>query len=134
MSHNMYASIAAQGVMDDASPHKVIKMLMEGFIKNVSIAKGAMSRGDIQEKSIQISKAMGIIGGLKSSLNMEKGGAVALSLSNVYDRLNLLLLKASSENDQSLLDEINNSMREIKSSWDAIPESLHRVSAESSCS
>ena len=37
---------------------------MSGFLMRVNTAKGAIIRQDFQEKSIQISKAAGIVGGI----------------------------------------------------------------------
>jgi flagellar protein FliS len=59
-----YAEVHSESVAEEASPHKLIQMLMSGFIMRINAAKGAISREDFQEKSIQISKATGIVGGL----------------------------------------------------------------------
>lgn len=119
---NKYAAIHTESAIDDASPHKLIQMLMNGFLMRVNAAKGAIERKDYQEKSIQISKAVGILGGLIGGLDLEKGGELAANLNNLYDYMNTQLLKASAENDTAILDEINGLMNQIQSAWNAIPE------------
>lgn len=47
---NKYAAVHTETVVEDASPHKLIQMLMSGFLMRVNAAKGAISRGDYQEK------------------------------------------------------------------------------------
>jgi len=119
---NKYAVIHTESVAEDASPHKLIQMLMSGFLMRVNTAKGAILRQDYQEKSIQISKAAGIVGGLIDGLNLEKGGDIAANLNSLYDYINEKLFQASAENNIEILDEVSVLMREVQSAWNAIPE------------
>lgn len=57
---NRYSAVNVDAMLEDASPHKLIQMLMSGFLMRINAAKGAIDRGDFQEKSIQISKAVSI--------------------------------------------------------------------------
>lgn len=119
---NKYAAVHTETVVEDASPHKLIQMLMSGFLMRVNAAKGAISRGDFQEKSVQISKAVAIVGGLIDGVDIEKGGDIAANLSNLYEYINTRLFHASAQNSIEILDEVQALMREIKQAWDAIPE------------
>lgn len=117
-----YAAVHTESVAEEASPHKLIQMLMSGFLMRVNAAKGAIDRKDFQEKSIQISKAVGIIGGLIDGLDLEKGGDLALNLKSLYDYINTQLFQATAKNDTKTLDEVSGLMREVQSAWNAIPE------------
>jgi len=119
---NKYAAVHAESVVEDASPHKLIQMLMSGFLMRVNAAKGAISRGDYQEKSVQISKAVAIVGGLIDGVDAEKGGDIAANLMSLYEYINSRLFQASAQNNTEILDEVQVLMREIKQAWDAIPE------------
>jgi len=119
---NKYAAVHTETVLDDASPHKLIQMLMSGFLMRVNAAKGAISRGDFQEKSVQISKAVAIVGGLIDGVDAEKGGDIAANLMSLYEYINSRLFQASAQNNTEILDEVQVLMREIKQGWDAIPE------------
>ncbi len=119
---NKYAAIHNESIADEASPHKLIQMLMSGFLMRVNAAKGAIQRNDFQEKSLRISQATGIIGGLIDGLDMEKGGEISENLSNLYDYINRRLFQASAENNIEILDEVAGLMREVQSAWNAIPE------------
>lgn len=88
----------------------------------INTAKGAIARGDFQEKSIQISKATGIVGGLIDGLDLEKGGEIAGNLNSLYDYINVRLFAATAENDLDILDEVSGLMREVQTAWNAIPE------------
>ncbi|MDP3334681.1 MAG: flagellar export chaperone FliS [Methylococcaceae bacterium] len=119
---NKYAAVHTETVVEDASPHKLIQMLMSGFLMRVNAAKGAISRGDFQEKSVQISKAVAIVGGLIDGVDAEKGGDIAANLMSLYEYINTRLFEASAQNNTEILDEVQVLMREIKQAWDAIPE------------
>jgi len=122
---NKYANVSAQAGINDASPHRLIQMLMEGFLARVNTAKGAMEYGNVPVKGENISKAIAIVGGLEEGLDMEKGGELAQNLRDMYHYIRNRLLVASRENQPQILDEVAGLMREIKSAWDAIPNELH---------
>jgi len=122
---NKYADVHTQSVAEDASPHKLIQLLMAGFLMRVNMAKGAIERKDFQEKSIQISKAVNIIGGLVDGLDFEKGGEISNNLNSLYEYITRRLFSASAENNIEILEEVGNLMKEIKIGWDGMPEVYH---------
>lgn len=115
-----YASVQTTSDFGDENPHRLIQMLMEGFLARVNLAKGAMQHGDMEAKSVYISKAIGIVGGLNEVLDMEQGGDLAVNLRQLYDYMNLRLLEASRENNEEILNEVVSLMKDIKEAWDAI--------------
>ena len=64
-----------QSAIDDASPHQLITMLLDGALERVATASGAMGRGEIAVSGESIGKAIGIIDSLRVSLDREQGGA-----------------------------------------------------------
>lgn len=121
---NQYAAVHTESVAEEASPHQLIQMLMSGFLMRVNTAKGAMLRNDYQEKSVQISKAIGIVGGLTDGLDLEQGGEIADNLNNLYGYITQRLFQATAENNVEILDEVSGLMREVESAWNAIPDML----------
>jgi len=117
---NQYTNVHNESGLADASPHHLIQMLMEGFLARVNAAKGAMARSDMELKAVYISRAMAIVGGLSESIDLEKGGEIAVNLSQLYNYMSNRLLQASRENDEQILDEVASLMKEIKEGWDAI--------------
>ncbi|NOT85657.1 MAG: flagellar export chaperone FliS [Methylococcaceae bacterium] len=115
-----YASVQTSSQIEDASPHQLIVMLMEGFLARVNSAKGAIVQKDVEAKNVFINKAIGIIGGLHEALDLEKGGEIAQNLNNLYTYISKRLFQASIENNTEMLDEVAGLMREIKGGWDAI--------------
>ena len=117
-----YQQVSVHSGIMDASPHRLVQMLMEGVLEKIALAKGNMANNNIASKGENISKAIGIIGGLKSSLNKEVGGALAENLSHLYDYMANRLVVANLLNDENILDEVAGLMAEIKMGWDGIPD------------
>ncbi len=117
-----YSKHAVASEAIEASPHRIIQMLMDGFMERVAYAKGHIERGDLPGKSKYISKAIGIVNGLRSCLDMEKGDEIARNLNDLYDYMNRRLIEANSNNDAAILSEVQSLMAEVKQGWDAIPE------------
>jgi len=97
---------------------------MEGALDKVSTAKGQVERGDMEGKSKQISWAISIINGLRSSLDMEAGGEIAVNLEDLYSYMTRRLIDANVENNAEALDEVSGLMLEIKGAWDSMPEQI----------
>jgi flagellar secretion chaperone FliS len=117
-----YQQVSVHSGIMDASPHRLVQMLMEGALEKIALAKGSMTNNEIASKGENISKAIAIIAGLKSSLNKDVGGALAENLSNLYDYMANRLIVANLLNDESILDEVASLMVEIKMGWDGIPD------------
>lgn len=119
-----YQQVSVHSGIMDASPHRLVQMLMEGMLEKVALAKGNMANNNIASKGENISKAIAIIGGLQSSLNIEAGGEIAENLDNLYDYMSNRLVVANLHNDEAILDEVVSLMVEIKIGWDSIPEAF----------
>ena len=119
---NSYGQQALEAEILSASPHRIIQMLMEGALEKLAFARGSIARNDLAAKSKNISWAISIINGLRGSLDMEKGGEIALNLSALYDYMTRRLIEANNRNDVATLDEVSGLLMEVKGGWDAIPE------------
>ena len=119
-----YQQVSVHSGIMDASPHRLVQMLMEGALEKIALAKGNMANNNIANKGENIGKAIAIIGGLKSSLNKDVGGALAENLGHLYDYMANRLVVANLRNDESILDEIASLIVEIKMGWDGIPDTF----------
>jgi flagellar protein FliS len=120
-----YSKMAVQAGIENASPHRLIQMLMDGALEKVSRAKGFMQRGEIREKGQQIGWAITILEGLKASLNKAEGGEIAQNLEDLYSYMQRRLMDANRENDTAILDEVVGLIRQIKEAWDAVGEQVN---------
>ena len=107
------------GVMD-ASPHRLIQMLLDGALSRILSAKGSIKQNNIVKKGEQIGSAISIVEGLKASLDFNQSGDISNNLDALYEYITGLLLQANIKNDASFLDEAGKLLSEIKMGWDAI--------------
>ena len=115
-----YQKIGAQAQTSEASPHRLVQMLMEGGLDRIAQAKGAIERKDIANKGIFISKAIGIIGGLREGLDLENSLDTLGDLDSLYTYMMKRLAEANIKTDPKILDEVAGLLRTVKDGWDAI--------------
>jgi flagellar protein FliS len=115
-----YHSVNISAQVAEASPHRLIQMLMEGGLSKLAQARGAMERGQLAIKGELIGHAISIVGGLRDGLDLAQGGEVASNLDRLYEYMGARLLEANRTDSLVILDEVTGMLREIKSSWDAI--------------
>jgi len=119
-----YNQVAVHTGVNDASPHRLIQMLLEAALEKIAKAKGFMTNKKIQPKGENIGLAISIIDVLRASLDMQAGGEISKNLEALYDYMTRRLTEANLKNDVAMLDEITNLLLPIKQAWDAIPEDV----------
>ena len=118
---NAYRQVSAHSGVESASPHQLIQMLFDGLFQSLNAARGAMERGEIEEKGRHISKAVRILQeGLVMGLDLEKGGELAANLKLLYDFSVAQLTKANIHNDVGLVEEVIKLLQPIAQSWKEI--------------
>lgn len=122
-----YQAVGVASGITDASPHRLVEMLMAGALDKIAIAKGCIERKDQAGKSQHINWAVSIVNGLHESLDYKAGGAIAENLDGLYEYMMRRLLEASIQDDTGILDEVSSLLNEIKSAWDAMPEDIKQL-------
>lgn len=119
-----YQSIATQSRIDEASPHRLIQLMMEGALAKIGLAATQMREGKIAEKGNNISDAISIINGLQASLNHSADKRMSENFDALYAYMMRRLLEANLHNDEHRLSEVANLLRELKEAWDAIADQV----------
>ncbi|MEQ5837478.1 flagellar export chaperone FliS [Marinobacter sp. NFXS9] len=119
-----YQRVNTQTSITDADPHKLIQLLYNGALERINMAKARMQAKDYEGKGRLISKAIEIVGGLRSFLDFEKGGELARHLEGLYDYIERTLFEANRLNDVAKLDEVSDLLRQVKEGWDGIREEV----------
>jgi len=122
-----YRVVRNHGLVAEASPTRLVQIMFEHIVSQLTIARGCMERikdnrplKDVTAKVTALSKAMALIGQLNGTLDMERGADVAKNLRALYEySLNRLTL-ANATNDPRLIAEVAALMAEIKLGWDQI--------------
>ena len=117
-----YQKVNSHAQISEASPHRLIQMLMEGALERMAQAKGAMARGDIAQKALLITKAIDIITGLRAGLREENTDdkEALRQLDSLYEYMTKQLTLANAKNEPELIDEVARLLITVKSGWDAI--------------
>ncbi|MFG0679201.1 flagellar export chaperone FliS [Pseudomonas sp. xss_4] len=117
-----YQKVNSHAQISEATPHRLVQLLMEGALDRMAQAKGAISRGDVAQKGLMLGKAVDIIGGLREGLDKDK--AVDPDeldrLDSLYEYMALRLTQANIHSDPEVIDEVARLMITVKSGWDAI--------------
>lgn len=115
-----YQKVNSHAQTSEATPHRLVQMLMEAGLDRIAQAKGAIAREDIPAKGVLIGKAIEIIGGLREGLDMEKQAKALAHVDNLYIYMMQRLAQANIKTDPKLLDEVSGLLLTVKEGWDAI--------------
>lgn len=119
-----YQQIGTRSQIDDASPHRLIQLMMERALANIGLARSQMKEGKVEEKGNNISDAISIINGLQASLNHKADKRMSENFDALYAYMMRRLLEANLQNDDGILNEVAGLLRELKEAWDAIADDV----------
>ncbi|MDD1013151.1 flagellar export chaperone FliS [Pseudomonas rubra] len=119
-----YQKVNGVAQTSEASPHRLVQMLMQGGLDRIAQAKGAMARNDVPQRGILIGKVIGIVGGLREGLDLENHADSLTDLDNLYAYMSKRLIEANVQNDPEILNEVARLLITVKEGWDAIGDQL----------
>jgi len=115
-----YQKVNGVAQTSEASPHRLVQMLMQGGLDRIAQAKGAIERNDIAQKGILIGKAIGIVGGLREGLDLDNQAEALADIDALYAYMSKRLVEANVKNDPEILNEVARLLITVKEGWDAI--------------
>jgi flagellar protein FliS len=115
-----YQKVNGVAQTSEASPHRLVQMLMQGGLDRIAQAKGAIARNDVAQKGELIGKAIGIIGGLREGLDLEHQAEALADIDSLYAYMSKRLVEANVKNDPEILNEVARLLITLKEGWDAI--------------
>jgi flagellar protein FliS len=111
-----------------ATPELLVEKLFEGAIRSTRLAHGLTEPSGLAERRRSLSRALAIVGELRASLDLERGGEIAANLDRLYGFVIERLAEASLhprnepvEEALRVLEPLGEAWREIASST-AAPE------------
>ena len=114
-----YQSVSVHGNVAAADPHRLL-MLMDGVMERMAVARACIERGDVAKKARLLHSCVTLLGELRSSLNIQQGGALARNLSELYDYMMRQLLRANLESNSNYIKEVSSLLGEVRGAWTAI--------------
>jgi flagellar protein FliS len=127
---NPYRGTKADSADQDVTPHGLVLLLFDAVRLAVDEARTQMQLNQTAAKGAAIGKAVEIIDcGLKSSLDLERGGKIAEQLYNLYEFMVERLTVANLRNDPTHLDVVGRLLSEIEGAWRQIgPQGSQKLS------
>ncbi|TKB58228.1 flagellar export chaperone FliS [Ferrimonas aestuarii] len=122
-----YSKMSVDSQKAEASPHKVVQLLLGGSIDKLIQAKLCIETKQISKKGELTGRTVEILTHLKAALDFEKGGEIADNLSALYEYAIRRITEANAENSGEKLDEVIDLLKTVKEGWDAIPAEHHQL-------
>jgi len=126
---NPYAQYQRTAV-ETASPTKLVVMLYDGAIRFLMKVPTAIETKNYYEQSLYISKTQAIIAHLFGTLDYDKGGNVAKTLSETYVKMYDLLTAANVNDDVERVNKVMHSLRELREAWVEVDRQMSTRPAE----
>ena len=119
-----YQKLDTESRIEDASPHRLIQLMMGRALSKIGLAREQLKQGLIAERGTSISDAITIINGLQASLNHKADERMSENFDALYAYMMRRLLEANLHSDDAMLREVSDLLGEIKSAWDAIADEV----------
>lgn len=116
----IYQQNSVQGVVEDADPHKLVSLLLEGAIDHIVKARGNIVHHVVAAKGNNIARAVAIVGALRDSLDHSVDPVLCQRLDSLYDYVTRRLLFAQLNDDEAALDEVIRLLTPVREGWQAV--------------
>lgn len=100
-----------------ASPGQLVIMVYDHLLVSLKRARLAMDRGDVEQRFLQIEKVRDALTELLVTLDLEKGGEIAVQLKGLYTFFLTELLEVGPRNDVARLDRISGMVQELRDAF-----------------
>jgi flagellar protein FliS len=115
-----YQAVDLSSRIEGASPHGLIAIMFDELLKALEAMAVACRRKDFGQRGTRQARALAVLHGLEISLDVERGGEIAISLATIYRQARRLIIAGARENDAKLVGQAHEMLQEIASAWDAI--------------
>jgi len=115
-----YRTIDVSSRLEGASPHRLVGILFDELLRAIEAGQAAARRGDRGKRAEREARALSILHGLEASLDFQKGGEIAASLSSIYREARRLITLGSRENRIEPAEQARAMLAEIAGAWDSI--------------
>ncbi len=113
---NQYQFQAYQQASHNVGKGKQIIMLYDGVIRFVQQGESAHEKGEIEQRFNSLQKAMNIITGLQSSLDMQNYPEISTSLYDYYEMI-YIKLNGLIKGEKTNYDEVIGEIKKMRDAW-----------------
>jgi flagellar protein FliS len=102
------------------TPLELVVMLYDGALRFLAQAQDGMARRDIKARHLALDRTLAIIGHLQSTLDLDRGGALAGELDRLYSYMCVRLLEGAARTDPAALREVSGLLANLRDAWHTI--------------
>jgi flagellar protein FliS len=103
-----------------ATPEALVGKLFEGAIGSSRLAKGLAEPSGLAERGRLLSKALAIVGELRASLDLERGGEIAANLDRLYEFVIDRITEASLRRIDEPVEEALRVLEPLSDAWNRV--------------
>ena len=109
-----------------ANPMRLVLMCYEGTISNLKLAQDSYVAKEYETKGRALQKALDIIHELNASLDMKRGGEIALNLRSLYTFMIKALTEADLKRDLAIFGKVIRMLEELETEWKEVASTTSR--------
>ena len=117
-----YRMLELKSRVESAGPHALVGLLYEELIRSLDLTLASLRKAQSLSGSAHISKALSILIALEGSLDFEKGGDLASTLSHIYHACRVAINEAAKAEDMQKLSEVRQAISTIAYAWQGLSD------------
>lgn len=121
-AYQTYQSVDLDARTAQASPVQLVLILMDGLLDELARARAHIEARRYELKAASLDRAVSMLNGLSSALDMESGGEVVQRLGELYEYCVQRLYQAGVKLDVDLIDEVVGLLDTIREGWRGMQE------------
>jgi flagellar secretion chaperone FliS len=112
-----YQTLDLVSRLEGANPHGLVAILYEELLGSIDVIASALRQGRDVSREAHVERARSILVALIGSLDFEKGGRLAQTLSQVYRSMMGQLAIVVAEGDLDKLGELRDGVADVEGAW-----------------
>jgi flagellar secretion chaperone FliS len=120
LNHDAYQSYHAVNLgaqTAQASPVQLVLILMDGLLDELARTRAHIEAHRYELKATSLERAIGILNGLSSALDLEAGGEVVANLGRLSEFCAERLHQAGVTMDPVMVDEVSGILQTLREGW-----------------
>lgn len=117
MPQQRYQALALASRVEAASPHELVTLLYEELVRGLDVVRVALECANPDAERAGVDRARAILVALDASLDPDRGGDLAVSLSRIYRSMQGELAAAVQARDGERLQVLRRGVGELLGAW-----------------
>lgn len=103
-----------------STPLELVVLLYDNALRFMASAREAIVRKDIRARRDALARVFAFVGELQGTLDMDRGGEVAVQLDRLYAYVTSRLFDAAMHNDVEAIDDARRVFEVLREGWQTI--------------